>query len=230
MDEQNILHRMLAKGDSLRSRYDNFDFEALEPVQHTYLSRLAFFSRHRERILRKFNGTNITYDVKIAFLDQHSMKLGNNIFYDLEGKRQNYVTSFEVMPVSTCILGFFIFCGYAVKTPLTSKLYKELVYSLLMGAGISYLYVWKQKRAYLGYVDEIYDRLKSKFATNPILSTMKEDEQIIKNFGLTKFADFDDTDDDEDPDNVPEPGIFDGDPSKEREEYKERLIDYFYGK
>ena len=27
-----------------------------------------------------------------------------------------------------------------------------------------------------------------------------------------------------------EPGIFEGDPLKEREEYKERLLDYFYGK
>lgn len=134
------------------------------------------------------------------------------------------------MPVSTCILGFIFFCGFAVRTPLTSKLYKELGYSVMMGAGLSYLYVWKQKRHYLEFVDQTYDKLKNKFATNPILSTMKEDEQIIKNFGLTKFADFDDTDDDEDPDAVPEPGIFDGNPLKEREEYQERLIDYFYGK
>ncbi len=65
-----------------------------------------------------------------------------------------------------------------------------------------------------------------------MLSTMKEDEQIIKNFGLTKFADLDDTDDDEDPENEDfrEPGIFDGNPLKEREEYQERLLDYFYGK
>jgi hypothetical protein len=27
-----------------------------------------------------------------------------------------------------------------------------------------------------------------------------------------------------------EPGIFDGNPLLEREEYKERLLDYFYGK
>jgi hypothetical protein len=160
------------------------------------------------------------------------MKLGNNIFYDLESKRQTYITSFEVMPVATLALGFVFFCGFAIKTPLHSKLYKELGYSLVMGAGLSYLYVWRQKRYYLSFVDEIYDKLKYKFATNPILSTMKEDEQIIKNFGLTKYADFDDTDDDEDPDNEgqKEPGIFDGNPLMEREEYKERLLDYFYGK
>ncbi len=104
------------------------------------------------------------------------MKLGNNIFYDLESKRQNYVTSFEVMPVTTLILGGIFFIGYAIRTPLTSKLYKELVYSMLMGAGISYIYVHKQKQKYHAFVDEIYDKLKNKFATNPILSTIKEDE------------------------------------------------------
>jgi hypothetical protein len=109
----------------------------------TYLSRLSFFAKHRERILKKFNGTKITYDVKIAFLDQHSMKLGNSIFYDLESKRQDYITSFEVMPFSTCILGFIFFCGFAIKTPMTSKLYKELGYSVILGAGLSYLYVWR---------------------------------------------------------------------------------------
>ena len=99
-----------------------------------------------------------------------------------------------------------------------------------MGAGLSYLYVWQQKRKYLSFVDEVYDKLKFKFATNPILSTIKEDEQIIKNFGLTKFADFDETDDEEGDEDMKEPGIFDGNPLLEREEYKERLLDYFYGK
>lgn len=158
------------------------------------------------------------------------MKLGNNIFYDLESKRQDYITSFEIMPVSTGILGFFIFCGFAVRTPLTSKLYKELAYSMLMGAGLSYTYVWKQKQKYHEYIDEIYDKLKGKFATNPILSTMKEDEQIIKNFGYNKFADFDEQDEEDDGEgSMQEPGIFEGDPLKERDEYKQRLINHFYG-
>ena len=78
---------MLAKGDLLRERYENFDWGKLETNQVKYLDRLSFFSKHRERILKKFNGTTITHDVKIAFLDQHSMKLGNHIFYDIESKR-----------------------------------------------------------------------------------------------------------------------------------------------
>lgn len=81
-------------------------------------------------------------------------------------------------------------------------------------------------------MDEIYEQMRDLFATNPVLSTMKEDERIIKNFGLTKFADFDDTDDEEDPDNPfagGEPGIFDGNPLMERQEYKDRLLSHFYG-
>ena len=104
------------------------------------------------------------------------MKLGNNIFYDLESKRQEYINSFEIMPVSTIILGAVFFVGFAIRTPLTSKLYKELGYSALMGAGISYLYVHQQKLKYHALVDDIYDKVKLKFASNPILSTMREDE------------------------------------------------------
>lgn len=60
---------MLAKGDQLRVRYENFEWSKLEQDQLKYLDRLSFFSKHRERILRKFNGTTISYDEKIAFLD-----------------------------------------------------------------------------------------------------------------------------------------------------------------
>jgi ABC-type enterochelin transport system permease subunit len=45
------------------------------------------------------------------------------------------------MPVSTAILGAIFFCGFAVRTPLTSKLYKELGYSAFLGASLSYAYV-----------------------------------------------------------------------------------------
>jgi hypothetical protein len=135
------------------------------------------------------------------------------------------------MPVSTLILGAVFFVGFAIRTPLTSKLYKELGYSLIMGAGLSYTYVHQQKLKYHALIDDIYDKVKLKFASNPILSTMREDEQIIKNFGFTKFADFDDSDDDEDPDNegMRELGIFEGDPTKEKDEYRQRVLDHFYG-
>lgn len=80
-------------------------------------------------------------------------------------------------------------------------------------------------------MDEIYEKLKNKFATNPILSTMKEDEQIIKNFGFSKYSDVDDMDDEEDPDNegVRELGLFEGNPNDEKNEYRTRILNHFYG-
>lgn len=117
-DEQNILHRMLSKGDSLRDRYKDFDYSSLDSTQNTYLSRLSFFSKHRERVLRKFNAAPTTSDVKIAFLDQHSMKLGNAFFYDLESVRINYIDSFETMPVTTFVVGAAFFIRFAIRTPL----------------------------------------------------------------------------------------------------------------
>ena len=117
---------------------------------------------------------------------------------------------------------------------MTSKLYKELGYSIMMGAGVSYTYVHYYKKQYLKYVDELYDKMKYRFASNPLLSTMKEDEQIIKNFGFHKFTDRDEEDEDDEDEEaremgLTEMGIFEGDPNKERDEYKNRLLNLFYG-
>lgn len=60
-----------------------------------------------------------------------------------------------------------------------------------------------------------------------MLASIKEDDNIIKNFGYTKFADMDDHEDTEFEER--EPGIFEGDITKENEEYKARLLDHFYG-
>lgn len=60
---------------------------------------------------------------------------------------------------------------------------------------------------------------------------MKEDEQIIKNFGFHKYTDLDDEDDDDmDEEDKRELGIFEGDPEMEKNEYKARLLDMIYGK
>lgn len=67
-----------------------------------------------------------------------------------------------------------------------------------------------------------------------MMSTMKEDEQVIKNFGFNRFADKgdDDSSDEEEQDRemgIGEAGLFDGDPDKEKEEYKRRFLDMLYG-
>lgn len=101
--------------------------------------------------------------------------------------------------------------------------------SILFGAGISYSYVHYYKSKYIECIDETYDRLKDKFVNNPMLSTMKEDDQIIKNFGFAKSNDDDYDEDDEEMD-AREIGIFEGTPEMERNEYKQRVMDFIYGK
>ena len=64
---------------------------------------------------------------------------------------------------------------FAMRRPMTSKLYFEALQSALMGAAIGYTYTYYYKNKYNEAVDETYELLKNKFATNPILATMKED-------------------------------------------------------
>ena len=62
-----------------------------------------------------------------------------------------------------------------------------------------------------------------------MLSTIKEDQQIIKNFGFNKFSDDEDEDGEEEDLGFKEMGLFEGDPGKESSEYKNKLIEHFYG-
>jgi hypothetical protein len=103
------------------------------------------------------------------------MKLGNSIFYNLEGKRQDYIQSYEVWPYLGGFLGLGFFIFYAYRTPLNSNLYKELMKSIFLGGATGYGYVHYYKRIYMQEVDKSYQDLKDKFNTNPILSTIKED-------------------------------------------------------
>lgn len=80
-------------------------------------------------------------------------------------------------------------------------------------------------------MDEVYDKLKNRFASNPELATMKEDYQIIKNFGFNKFND--DEEDDEyleaEQEGLKELGLFDGTSQMERQQYKDKILDTLYG-
>ena len=83
-----MIERMLNKGDKLRPLYNNFDFTKMNSDQVFWMDKLALFSKYRNRIIARYNGTQIGSDVKIMFLDQHSMRLGSAIFYNLEHTRQ----------------------------------------------------------------------------------------------------------------------------------------------
>lgn len=79
---------MFQKGDKLKlDKYVNFSFDDASPEQHKFLKKLSYFSKHRDWIIKKFDNRKITQDIKVHFLDHHSMKLGTSVFYELEGKR-----------------------------------------------------------------------------------------------------------------------------------------------
>ena len=65
-----MMERMLQKGDRLTlERYQNFDFSKLDSTQMFWIKKLSLFSKYRERIVNRFNGTYISNDIKIMFLD-----------------------------------------------------------------------------------------------------------------------------------------------------------------
>ena len=87
MEEQNMVERMLKKGDRIKHKYDDFDFGALNSTQVFWLSKLSYFSKYSERIISRYNGSAISTDLKIMYLDQHSMRIGTSIFYNLESSK-----------------------------------------------------------------------------------------------------------------------------------------------
>ena len=69
MEEGNMVERMLKKGNRLRYRYDDFDFSKLDSTQTFWINKLSLFSKYRQRIINRYNGTAISSDIKIMFLD-----------------------------------------------------------------------------------------------------------------------------------------------------------------
>ena len=84
MDESNMMEKLLLKGDRLKPKYENFDYSNLNSEQIFWLDKLSLYSKYRQRIINRYNGTYISNDIKIMFLDQHSMRIGTKIFYNLE--------------------------------------------------------------------------------------------------------------------------------------------------
>ena len=83
-----MVERMLKKGDRIRYKYDGFDFKSLDSTQQFWLDKLSYFSKFRDRIISRYNnGSTISTDLKIMYLDQHSMRIGTTIFYNLESSR-----------------------------------------------------------------------------------------------------------------------------------------------
>ena len=56
-----------------------------------------------------------------------------------------------------CGFALVYFVGFVLKSPLSSKLYKETAYSLLLGGLTASIYPLYYRRIYLKTIDSIYD-------------------------------------------------------------------------
>ena len=88
MNHQNDLMRnMLKKGDALRPEYASFDYEKLDSSQQRWIKLLGVYPKYRTRVEKYFEDCKVSSDMKQLFIEQHSMKLGDRVFYDLESRR-----------------------------------------------------------------------------------------------------------------------------------------------
>eukprot|EP00349_Pseudokeronopsis_sp_Brazil_P002671 CAMPEP_0202962654 /NCGR_PEP_ID=MMETSP1396-20130829/6758_1 /ASSEMBLY_ACC=CAM_ASM_000872 /TAXON_ID= /ORGANISM="Pseudokeronopsis sp., Strain Brazil" /LENGTH=91 /DNA_ID=CAMNT_0049683385 /DNA_START=395 /DNA_END=670 /DNA_ORIENTATION=+ len=90
---------------------------------------------------------------------------------------------------------------------------------------VAYSYVYYKKRQYNQCVDETYELIKKRFQRNPALADLIEGNQIVKNFGLSKYTEFDD-DEEIMEDTL---GVFEGGVEMEQRETRQRISDFFYG-
>ena len=148
-NQTNLMREMLKKGDALRPSYEDFDFDGLDPTQQAWIRRLTKFTRFRHRVESYFQEVRLSNEMKLLFIEQHSMKLGDRVFYDIESKRQVYLQQVQAIPYLGAVFAFGFFIVYAIKTPLTSNLYKETVYSMALGLGMASCVPLYYRKAYL---------------------------------------------------------------------------------
>lgn len=71
--------------------------------------------------------------------------------------------SFESVPIFGLMCGFGFFCLFAYRTPLTSNLYKESLYSLALGLSVAALQPVYYRKLYYERVTVAYDKLQLRF-------------------------------------------------------------------
>ena len=200
---------MLKKGDDLRPAYNNFDYEALDSTQLAWVRRMTLYTQYRDRVIHKFEESRVSNDMKILFIEQHSMKLGDRVFYTLESKRQLYLQTLEATPYVGGVFSVCFLVVFAIKTPITSKLYKEAAYSLGLGMACAAQIPLYYRRQYHKTGDDIYRQLNERFLKYPD-QAQPDNENVVKNFGMTRWNEGD-FNNDEDLEADSAVGVFDGD-------------------
>ena len=115
------------------------------------------------------------------------MKLGNRVFYTLEASRQKYINAIENWPYLGGVCAMVYFVGFALYTPMHSKLLKEIGISLLLGGATASLYPYYYKKKWMQNVCTVYNDLRKAIKLNPALAKPDDDTTINKNFGPSKW-------------------------------------------
>ena len=53
--EENIMTRMLSKGDALKPKYDDFDYSNLDSKTTKWLGRRSVFSKYRQFVFNRWH-------------------------------------------------------------------------------------------------------------------------------------------------------------------------------
>ena len=65
----NLMEKMLAKGDDLRPKYENFDYSKLDSTQLFWIRQLTWFTKYRQQIENRFKSVKVSSDMKILFIE-----------------------------------------------------------------------------------------------------------------------------------------------------------------
>ena len=115
------------------------------------------------------------------------MKLGNAVFYTMESSRKRYHEALEMWPYLGGVLFVGYFIGFALKTPMHSKLLKETGLAMLLGMGTASCYPYYYRNIYYTNICTVYDDLRLAIKLNPKLAKPDDDTTINKNFGPSKW-------------------------------------------
>lgn len=113
-----MMREMLKKGDAIRPKYEGFDFSQLDSTQIAWLERLSKFTKFRGRVESYFQEVKMSNEMKLLFIEQHSMKLGDRVFYEIESARQQWLQAWYAVPYVGPAIGLVFLCGFAYRVPI----------------------------------------------------------------------------------------------------------------
>ena len=131
----------------------------------------------------------------------------------------------ESWPYVGGVFAFVYFIGFALRTPMHSKLVKESGMSLMMGMATAAFYPWYYKRIYDTNVHTVYNDLRKAIKLNPKLAKPDDDTAINKNFGPSKWNTAEsgmESDDEIEEDNAT--GFYEGDPEGDTKDRRKAMM------